>query len=224
MRLVSTILVLLLAPCLAIAAPAQPAEEGLVARYLIRRGEQAPEELVVVRTGSLIERHFVQRGTRELWRRDAAGELEHLKLFASAQRGVHYTRGDLRTIGGEPRWDELTEFVSPEAREALAPAGETRAPTGHRARAFRGAIHGRAARLEYVDELALTARLTVGQGKQALRIELVSLSACTPAQCSARVEPSIRVLEFADLGDMEYDPFVRGFLAREQRDHTHALH
>jgi hypothetical protein len=185
------------------ALPAAASEPGLRARYALKRGDHV-EHLELVRAGDRVAHTFVERGVRELWQRDARGELEHWRAFPAQGKSVHYTPGDLRTINLWPRWDALTQLISASELATLKP---------NKKGVLAGTLRGLPARVEWRDDVALPKRILIGP----LTMELLSVE-----PVSAVEGDSLQSIEFADLGDKEYDPFVRRFLAHNQ--HEHPLH
>jgi hypothetical protein len=191
-------LVVLLVLC---ALPAAASELAAVrARYALKRGDHV-EHLELVRAADRVAHTFVERGVRELWQRDARGELEHWRAYPAQGKSVHYTPGDLRTINSWPRWDALTQLISASELATLKP---------NKKGVLEGTLRGQPARVEWRDDVALPKRISIGQ----LSMELLSVE-----PVSAVERDTLTSIEFADLGDMEYDPFVRRFLAHDHHQH-----
>ncbi|HEX5657626.1 MAG TPA: hypothetical protein VFX59_10550 [Polyangiales bacterium] len=194
-------LVVLLVLC---ALPAAASDVAAVrARYALKRGNHV-EHLELVRAGDRVSHEFVERGVRELWQRDARGDLEHWRAYPAQGKSVHYAPGDLRTINLWPRWDALTQLISAQELASL---------TRNKKNVLEGTLRGQPARVEWRDDVALPRRITLGQ----LTMELLSVEPVSAVQSD-----TLESIEFADLGDKEYDPFVRRFLAHHQ--HEHPLH
>jgi len=209
------VLVVTCAPTLVHAQAELPA---VIARFELKRADGSREHLELARCPGRVEHHFVERGYRELWLRDARGELEHVRSFPRDGKSVHYTAGDLRTISLAPDWSALGSLLGASELASLEAKGTERALDKRQARVLLGSLRAQPARLVWLDDVALPAQLSLGRGKSKVVITLLSLSACTPALCSPE-KAELRSLEFADLGDMEYDPFVRRFLAQESHGH-----
>jgi hypothetical protein len=191
---------------------------AVFARFALTRANGQVEHLELVRQAGRIEHRFVERGYSELWLRDARGELEHVRSFPRDGKSVHYTSGDLRTISLEPDWNTLSSLLGSGELASLRPAGTERALDQRRARVLRGTLRAQSARLSWLEDLSLPAKLSLGQGKSKVVISLLSVAECTPSLCTPP-RSELRSLEFADLGDMEYDPFVRRFLASDAHGH-----
>lgn len=215
--LAATLLTLLVSP-LALDARADAELPAVFARFALARADSQVEHLTLVRQHGRIEHRFVERGYSELWLCDARGELEHVRSFPRDGKSVHYTSGDLRTISLAPDWSALSSLLGNGELASLTPSGSERSLDRRRARVLRGSLRAQPARLAWLDDVALPAKLSLGQGKSKVVISLLSVAECTPSLCTpARDE--LRSLEFADLGDMEYDPFVRRFLAQDAHGH-----
>jgi hypothetical protein len=55
--------------------------------------------------------------------------------------------------------------------------------------------------------------------EKGVRLRLLSVKPCTDALCAKEDVANYRELQFADLGDMEHDPFVRSFMASAGHHH-----
>ncbi len=188
----------------ALPALASPEAPAVRARYALKRGAHV-EHLELARAGDRVAHTFVERGVRELWQRDARGDLEHWRAYPAQGASVHYAPGDLRTINLWPRWETLTQLITAQELATLTP---------NKKRILEGKLRGQDARVEWDAAHALPKRVVLGE----LTMELQAVEPI------AEVEPdTLRSIEFADLGDMEQDPFVRRFLA-QQHPHEHPLH
>ena len=197
-------------------AEAEP--PAVFARFLLTRADGHTEHLELSRQHDRIEHRFVERGYSELWLRDARGELEHVRSFPRDGKNVDYTSGDLRTISLAPDWSALSSLLGNGELASLTQSGSERTLQTRRARVLRGTLRAQPVRLSWLDDVALPARLSLGEGKSKVVISLLSVVDCTPSLCAPPGDP-LRSLEFADLGDMEYDPFVRRFLSQDAHGH-----
>jgi hypothetical protein len=196
---------------------------ALRARFAMTRADGRTEHLELLRVPDRVEHRFVERGYSELWRRDARGELEHVRSFPGDGKAVHYTAGDLSTIHLAPDWRALESLLGASELSALREVGRSRSAKAGSLRMLSGTLRGQPARVSWRDDVALPAQLALGEGKSKVVISLLSVTACTSDSCAGEDTSSLRSIEFADLGDMEYDPFVRRFLAHEG-GHAHGGH
>jgi hypothetical protein len=192
-------------------AEAQGALLLSVAHYDVRHGGRT-ERLDVVRMKDRVEHRYLTRSITEVWSRDARGELSHWKVFHQAKRSVHYTAGDLRTIEAMPSWEQLATLINPGERAKLKAKGTKRTPHGP-ATLLEGQIDHQQARVLWNEPAGWAEEVALGAGSKSKKYRLLSVEACAASTCAPFDTNSVREIEFADLGDMESDPFVRSFLA-----------
>jgi hypothetical protein len=205
------------------AAGAQGAPSLSIAHYEITHDGRS-ERLDVVRTNDRIEHRYLTRGITEVWSRDARGELSHWKVFHQAKHSVHFTAGDLRTIEAEPSWEQLATLISPSERAKLKAKGSRRTAHGP-AILLEGLIDHQRARVLWNEPAGWPEEVALGSGDKRKKYSLLSAEACSTRMCAPFDTSSVREIEFADLGDMESDPFVRSFLATfagHGHAHTHS--
>lgn len=204
------------------ATPAVGAQGALplsIAHYEVTH-DGRNERLDVMRKGDRIEHRYLTRGITEVWTRASNGELEHWKVFQQAQRSVHYTAGDLRTIEAEPSWEQLATLISPADRAKLKAKG-TKRSGATKTTVLEGKLEHQQARLLWNEATGWAQELALGAGHHQKKYRLLSAEACSPTSCAPLDISRVREIEFADLGDMETDPFVRTFLATFA-GHAHA--
>jgi hypothetical protein len=207
-----------------LATPAVRAQGALpfsIAHYEITHDGRT-ERLDVVRTKERIEHRYLTRGISEVWSRDLRGELSHWKVFHQAKRSVHYTAGDLRTIEAEPSWEQLATLTNAGERAKLKAKGTKRTAHGS-ATLLEGQIDRQQTRVLWNEPTGWAEEVALGSGDKRKKYRLLSAEACTPSTCAPLDTSSVREIEFADLGDMESDPFVHSFLATfGGKNHAHA--
>jgi hypothetical protein len=201
------------------AAGAQSILSPSIAHYEVSH-EARTERLDMVRTADRIEHRYLTRGVSEVWSRTPRGELEHWKVFHQPKRSVHYTAGDLRTIEAEPSWEQLATLIHPAERLKLKTKGTRRVGAGT-ATVLEGELAHQRARVLWNASTGWAQEVALGAGHHRKKYRLLAAEACSPATCAPFDASSVREIEFADLGDMETDPFVRTFLATFA-GHAHA--
>ncbi|UJB19977.1 MULTISPECIES: hypothetical protein [Lysobacter] len=206
----------------AVATASASASQALVAEYQVRdaKGERT---LVLVRSADRIE-YRMQGEPVELWRKTPDG-IARLELFAKEQRSVSWSPGDLRTIGQMPQWPQLASLIDPELRTALKRDGQTKAFGTTAARYNGESAEGQPIALEWIEADALPAYYRTGKRKaktgepglyelRLRKLERVSADAAFTATID------YRETDYADLGDMELDPFAANYV-KQHGDHTH---
>jgi hypothetical protein len=143
----------------------------------------------------------------ELWKRDAHGRVSYTYLEPAHKRGIEYTATDLKIIDHRRPWPALAGIVAPAELDKLAPAGEAEV-LGRRALVYRGRLGNGQLEVLWLPDLKLAARVThtatdrrTVHELQAFLTDQDALSATTDAQLA-----EYRLVDFADLGDMEASP------------------
>jgi hypothetical protein len=195
--------------------------EALVAEYTVRdaRGERT---LVLVRDAERVEYRIQDEHAQDepiqLWRQTADG-IAHLELFPQERRSIAYAPGDLRTLDRVPQWTRLTGLIDPALLTRLRRTGSGHAfdevVTRHRGDDANG---GKVA-LDWLEADSLPAYFRSGTGDTAYVLRLRKLQRIR-ADAAFTSTADYREVDYADLGDMELDPFVARYLRR----HGHAEH
>lgn len=196
---------------------------ALRAEYTVRDA-QGERRLVLVRTADRIE-YRMQGEPVEVWRNTPDG-IARLELFAQERRSVAWSPGDLRTNGEMPQWPQLASPIHPELRSRLQRHGEAKAPGAMAAR-YRGqSAEGQPIVLEWIEAEGLPSYYRTGQpnakagepGAYELRLRTLER---VPAAGAFTATADYRETDYADLGDMELDPFAANYLKRRGHGHAH---
>jgi hypothetical protein len=195
----------------------------LVAEYQVRDA-QGERTLILVRSADRIE-YRMQGEPVEIWRKTPDG-IARLELFAKEQRSVSWSPGDLRTIGQMPQWEQLASPINPELRTRLQRNGEVKA-LGATAARYRGeSAEGQAIALEWIEADGLPAYYRTGKHKAksgeagAYELRLLKLER-VGADGAFSATSDYRETDYADLGDMELDPFAAAYLKHRGEAHAH---
>lgn len=205
-------------------APAVAADaQALVAEYTVRdaRGERS---LTLVHAVDRIEYRQPDEPV-ELWRQTPDG-IARLELFAAEKRSIAWAPGDLRTTGRMPQWEQLASPINPQLRDKLQRDGSAKA-LGLSAERYRGeSAEGQPIALEWLAAEGLPAYYRTGPAKPkagdagAYELKLVKLER-VPAARAFTVTDGYSETDYADLGDMELDPFAAAYLKRNGHGHEH---
>ncbi|GAB3386439.1 hypothetical protein [Lysobacter fragariae] len=181
-----------------------------VAQYTVHDAA-GDRTLVLVRGDDRVEYRLAGEPIR-VWRQGADG-LVHHEVFVDAGRVVTYAPGDLRALGRHPQWSQLSHLVDPTLRAKLASRGTVHVQAAHGADAqrYRGDVGGIPVAMEWLDAADLPATYRSGEGKAAYRLELRALEQRPVAQAFTAFD-GLREIDYADIGDMELDPFARQYI------------
>lgn len=148
-------------------------------------------------------------GQVALWHRLPNGRVAMNKLFTKAKRGIAYEPADLHILGKDQDWRTLAVLGSPKmlgfGEDDLDRTGAWQQSPCLNIQTFLSADRGIA--LEWIPELAVPASLKVkgaGVNWKASRI-VTEVSAVQKRFDEWR---HYELTDFADIGDMEADPFV----------------
>lgn len=181
-----------------------------VAEYRVHDG-QGDRTLVLVRSDARVEYRLAGEPVR-VWESGADG-LVHREVFVADGRVVSYMPGDLRALGRNPEWSQLSHLVAPALRAQLQEKGTTKVSVAHEApaRRYRGDVRGVPVQLDWLEAADLPARYRSGKGRAAYVLELRSLEQ-RPAGVAFTATDGLREIDYADIGDMELDPFARRYI------------
>ena len=158
-----------------------------------------------------IEREDLQGGTGEIWQRDGA-TLFHSRLYHAHQRGIEYQPGDLGMLGASPHWMQQAWIVNPEViRHLSLHSVRERQGVGYRRYTgeYAGADWDVTLRLDSMIPQSIERR----QAERVERIELHEVHPLAAAPWQPTPSRDYGMIDFADLGDHERDPFVIGLQA-----------
>lgn len=207
-------------PAAAVAPAPAPA---LAARYELRAGSRSID-WYLTREAARIETYNAVSRRAEVWERLPTGGIEYRRIFLDDRKIVEYTPGELKSRRAEPEWATLASLIAPAKIVGLRKTGE-RTVLGRRALVLEGKIDGVQTRLWWLPEAQLPARLERGQGKNLVRITLRELHDHAPGNWPLMSEARLSgfgLIDAADFGDMEHDPFVQKVMQQDGHAHGHA--
>ena len=163
--------------------------------------------------------------TSEVWELDGQ-TLLHQKLWHDARRGVEYQPTDLQLAGVPVNWQRRALLVDPALLASLKLVGEG-SRGGVPFRRYRGDLEGSKWDITLRTDLMLPTRIEHVQGKQRELLALQKAWAQDMAPWKPVDASAYELIDFADLGDREDDPFVRQIEeqvmpAAHARTHAHA--
>ena len=171
------------------------------------------------RSADRVHRENLQSRTGDLWQRDGA-TLFHTMLFHAERRGIEFEAADLQMTGSHSSWAEHAQIVSPVLLQQLrlGKAGRTGAIPYQD---FSGEIEGVKWRVRMRKDLMLPVRIERRSASETLRIELIESHPLAQAPWSPPAAEGYGMVDFADLGDHERDPFVQRLQAYMGIGHGH---
>lgn len=162
----------------------------------------------------------------EVWQRDERGELTLTRVFHRGRKLIQYTPGELRTQGRQQDWSALNSIIDPRQVAALKQVG-TVSVLGRPASRYTGKINGERIEVTWLTKEALAAKVVRAGRDGSVSLELKELRSSPDSrwpQTSLARADRYAFLDGADLGDMEYDPFVQRVLGVDGGHGAHAHH
>jgi len=147
-----------------------------------------------------------QLGIGELWQRDGQA-LSHRKLYHGDRRVIEFQSGDLRMLGMTPSWQKLSLMLDSQLLSKLT-AGEIEWTDGVPVREYRGKVAATEWHVVMRPDLGLPVLIERRQGEFSELTELIHAYPLDAAPWQPTPSNSYDVIDFADLGDKESDPFV----------------
>ena len=146
--------------------------------------------------------------------------------FHRDRKLIQYTPGELRTQGRRQDWSVLNSIIDPRRFAALKQVGSV-SILGRTALRYAGKLGGERIEVLWLAKEALAAKLVRSGRDGNVSLELKELRSSPdsrwPQAGLARAE-QYAFLDGADLGDMEYDPFVQRVLGVDSGHGAHGHH
>ncbi len=160
-----------------------------------------------------------QLGVGELWQRDDQ-TLIHRKLYHADQRAIEFQQDDLKMLKTEPSWQKLALLLDQQLLQQLS-ASDIEWSEGYPVREY----HGKVAETEWHIimrmDIALPVLIERQQADFSERTELLQAYALGNAAWQPTPTHGYDVIDYADLGDKESDPFVIKVQSQMGHDHHH---
>ncbi len=160
-----------------------------------------------------------QLGMGEAWQRDGQSII-HRELYHRDQRAIEFQDDDLRMLQSTPSWQKLALLFDRQILEQLE-AGDIEWSDGYPTRDYQGTVGETTWHIVMRMDLALPILIEREQQGFSERTELLSAYPLENAPWHPTSVQGYDIIDFADLGDKEYDPFVARVLSRMGHSHAH---
>ena len=171
------------------------------------------------RNGQQIVIERPQLGLGELWQRDGKAVI-HRKLYHADQRAIEFLEDDLRMLGAKPSWQKLALLVDQTVLEQLT-AGDLEWSDNHPIREYQGKIGDSQWHIVMRMDLGLPVLIERDYDGVSEHTELLNAYELNKAPWQPTKTDGYDIIDFADLGDKEYDPFVVKVQAQMGHEHHH---
>ncbi len=160
-----------------------------------------------------------QLGVGEYWQVDGRSMI-HRKLYHNDRRAIEFQADDLRMLETAPSWQKLSLLLDQSLLERLT-AGDIQWPDGYPVREYQGKVADSEWHIIMRMDLALPILIERHDPHGSERTELTQVHPLSAAPWQPTPIDGYDVIDFADLGDKEYDPFVAKILSQMGHDHHH---
>lgn len=160
-----------------------------------------------------------QLGMGESWQRDGRAVI-HRKLYHSDQRAIEFQSDDLQMLDTAPSWQKLSLLLDKSTLEQLA-AGEIEWSDGYPVREYQGKVADSEWHIVMRMDMGLPVLIERHDLHGSERTELLHAYPLNAAPWQPTPIKGYDVIDFADLGDKEYDPFVVKALSQMGHHHQH---
>jgi hypothetical protein len=172
------------------------------------------------RSHDRIQRENPAAQSGDLWVRDAK-TLFHTRLYHADRRGIEYRNEDLQILNATPDWTALATLLDPRLIRALRER-ESGWRDDYPYRRYTGTVGDVAWDITVRTDLMLPTRVERrGADRQTETVELLRSFEFGRAPWQPVSSADYVILDYADLGDHERDPFVMRVQAEEGGGHLH---
>lgn len=202
-------------PPLNLSAPLPDVAASYVTSRVVEEGghahahEHAPAgeaEWRFFREADRIEIENLQARTGERWQRDGRTQF-FFKVFHADRRSIEYRSDDLKVINAALSWQQHALLIDPAVLQSLR-LEETGWRDGYPYRRYRGVANGEKLDVVWRVDLNLPAVLERERADYRERTVLKAAHALAASPWARQDQSDYEVIDFADLGDRERDPFV----------------
>ena len=175
------------------------------------------------RDADSVETASVAVGHNDIWQRVGADEYHYRRVFHHERRVIDYTPGEIKTRHAEPDWGKLASVISPHLLEELK-RGASKTMFGQKAVRYTGKLGDQQIDLWWLEQAKLPASLQMTRSSERMTLALKEIHAEAPAAWPRVSEDRIAdygMIDAADFGDMESDPFVARVMQQDGHGHSH---
>ena len=172
------------------------------------------------RTDKRVETRNPQDNSSEEWTKLANGQVEYSIIFHDAKQAIDYNPVDLGMIGETPNWAMTTLLFSPEMMATLV-SDSDETLFNQKAIHYKTNLPNTVFEVTWLPQMQIPAMIKREENGQTITTKIVSLE---PAEKSMLSNPDASAYHhtvFADLGDMESDPFIKSVMHKLKGSHDH---
>jgi hypothetical protein len=178
------------------------------------------------RDRDLVETRSLDTDEGEIWRRGVKGLIFYERVFHRDRKAVESNPDDLRALDKEPRWDKTALLVD----SGLLKSGlqfQGRGTVANRpALRYGGAVDGVEYEIWWLEQENIPGLIRQRSPQRNITVNLQEAYPLGRSPWPHNVSETYATIDYADLGDMESDPFVKRILHETElitghHDHAH---
>jgi hypothetical protein len=186
------------------------------------RARNQTREWYLWRQPDLVEMRDADGKNGQIWRRDTNGQVSYQRVFHAAKRIIEYYPGDLRALQSYPEWQKLAGIIDPAWLGSFVIAKDEVTILNRQARRYTGQVDGQEFDVLWLEQEQIPARVRRKNKEYEEVVELKEIHSPNESPWPRNETVGYELLDYADLGDKESDPFVRTFLHGGGVAHEHA--
>jgi hypothetical protein len=172
------------------------------------------------RTDKRVETRNPQDNSSEEWTKLANGQVEYSIIFHNEKQAIDYTPVDLGMIGETPNWAMTTLLFSPEMMATLV-SDSDETLFNQKAIHYKTNLPNTVFEVTWLPQMQVPAMIKREENGQTITTKIVSLEPAEKSMLSNPEASAYHHTVFADLGDMESDPFIQSVMHKLKGSHDH---
>lgn len=160
--------------------------------------------------------------TGERWERDPSGKLFYTRLFHQDRAQIEFAPTEFQVVG--KIWGKVSMLIEPDSLGTSLKMSGTERRAGQSLVRYSGSADGQRIDLRWRADLALPAEIRGDDAHKTTTVRLLRswpLEQAPQSMTDATALAGYRMIDGADLGDMESDPFVTRVHGQGGYQHTH---
>ena len=172
------------------------------------------------RADNQVEMRNPQDNSSEEWTRLANGQVEYSMIFHDDKKTIDYNAVDLGMIGETPNWTKTTLLFSPEMMATLV-SDSDETLFNQTAIHYKSNLPNTVFEVTWLTQMQVPAMIKREVNGQTITTKIVSLEPAVKSMLSNPAASAYDHTVFADIGDMESDPFVKSVMHKLKGSHDH---
>ena len=173
------------------------------------------------RTPSRIETRNETTQTGEVWTRVSTNQISHDKLFLADRTVLEYAPGELRAAQQRVDWTRLGCLVEVKALAHDFKLSGTTTILGRRAQQYQRTSASGLEEIWWLPSEQIAALIRRELPDRVVTTQLKELHPVDQSPWASSSTAGFRTIDYADLGDMESDPFVQKITRQLGHSHDH---